>query len=536
MKRRDFIKKTTAAVGMTGLVGHGCAAKKQTVQHTGPGFDIHPFVKQHPEAVFIWKTDVESKRHTDDLRNAGNTLVKELIVKTLSGGYPLNTPVVMKPNWTCAHPKDGKPKFDALGITTDLNFVEGWFQGLKDIGPMKQYIRECACPQDWEAMGWPQMAERNGIDFQDLTSLDFWDLKKGDLNFIKIPDGVVFKEIAYMTPINTPGTFFVNMPKFKAHGMGITGAIKNIQGTTAKRFHQMCTRYDQARTRGGKQYSKFYKKDFEKNIEKQHARHLKEGIPRWDRPGANGGIWMEQWSNRVLDTLSVTDAAIHIVEGVYSQDGDGFGRGPHEKLGPDNVTSRDYMSNVCLFGTDPFRVDIIAHWLGGHEPGNFGLFHIGIERGLSNVLDPHDIPVYIWDNGNATLTRLENIERTPLVTYYLQRDYNGQTEPRFHLVDEAFNYSAWKAGNRLSDCTPSIRQIGRDSRNRIVMEMTLPKREDVYVDVLNTKGEVLWRLMAEDLEQGVHQVVWDGFASPGLYSVYVKGMGWDAVNEVVTYS
>ena len=152
------------------------------------------------------------------------------------------------------------------------------------------------------------------------------------------------------------------------------------------------------------------------------------------------------WSNGAtvyLDTLSVTNAAIHIVEGVYSQDGDGFGSGPHEKVGPANVTSRDYMSNVCLFGTDTFRVD---------------------------------------------------------------------------------------------DSTPAIRQIGRDSRNGVVIEMTLPKHEDVYVDVLNNKGEVVWRLMAEDLEPGVHQVVWDGFASPGLYSVYVKGMGWDAVNEVVTYS
>ncbi|KKK51695.1 hypothetical protein LCGC14_3112390, partial [marine sediment metagenome] len=66
----------------------------------------------------------------------------------------------------------------------------------------------------------------------------------------------------------------------------------------------------------------------------------------------------------------------------------------------------------------------------------------GIERGISDVLDPHDIPVYLWKDGQATLTRLDNLKRTSLVTYYLQRDYNGQNEPRFHLCDEPFDYSS----------------------------------------------------------------------------------------------
>jgi len=539
MKRRQFLKSTAAATGVAGMVGQGCSSMKQAqapVEHTGPGFDVHPFVKSHPEAVFIKRTDVASKKDVDGLRSAGSAIARELIVKTQSGGWPFTAPVVMKPNWTCAHPRDGHSIFEALGINTDLHFVEGFFNALSEVGPMKQYLRECACPKDWEAMGWPQMAERNGIDFRDLTSMDYWELKKGDLNFIEVPDGVVFKEIAFMSPINTPGAFFVNAPKFKAHGMGITGAVKNIQGTAGKRFHQMCTRYDKVRSYYGKRYEKFFRKNFEKRIEELYAKHRDMGIPRWDKPGGNGGIWMEQWSQRVLDTNSVTAAAIHIMEGVYSQDGNGFGKGPHEKLGPYGVTSRDYMSNVIIFGLDQFRVDIVAHWLGGHEPGNFGLFHIANERGFTDVLDPFDIPVYEWKDGEAKLAKLDSFQRTPLVTYYLQRDYDGQKEPEFHLCDEPFDYSAWKAGARAADCTPSVRELGRDGRNRVVMEMTVPKKESVWVDVLDSKGEVVWRLMAEDLEPGTHQVVWDGFASPGLYNVYVKGMGWDAENQVVTYS
>ena len=38
----------------------------------------------------------------------------------------------------------------------------------------------------------------------------------------------------------------------------------------------------------------------------------------------------------------------------------------------------DYMTNILIFGMDPLRVDLIGKWLGGHEPGNFGLFHIAI--------------------------------------------------------------------------------------------------------------------------------------------------------------
>ena len=136
----------------------------------------------------------------------------------------------------------------------------------------------------------------------------------------------------------------------------------------------------------------------------------------------------------MIDSFSVTPGGLHIVEGVYAMDGNGFGAGPHEK-NPEGYTSRDFMSNVIIFGLDPFRVDIISHWIAGHEPGNFGLFHISIERGFSDVLDPHDIPVYIWKDGQATLTQLKALPRTPLVTYYLQRDYAGQNEPRFHRCD-----------------------------------------------------------------------------------------------------
>ena len=535
MIRRDFIR-TTAIAGATGAIAQGCSVAGKTVKNDGPGFDVHPFVKEHPEAVFIQTTDVASKRDTGAFKSAGSKLAKEIIVPVPKGGYPMSTRITIKPNWTCSGPKDGHPVYEKLGVNTDPNYVEGFVGAMKGVVPSKYYIRECACPNAWEDMGWTAMAERAGIDFRDLSSLDYWKLGKDDINFVDIDDGVVFKKKGFMAPMNEDDTFLLNIAKLKAHGMGITASIKNLQGINGRRFSNFCGSYDKIRGQYGKKYSKFMHRNFEKHIEELYAKHLKDGIPRWDRPGPQGGIWQEQWCQRMLDSLSVTPTGINIVEGIYSQDGNGFGSGPHEKQGKYGVTSRDYMSNVVIFCMDPFRVDNIAHWLAGHEPCNFGLFHIGIERGMSDVLDPHDIPIYNWKDGRASMAKLDSFDRTPLVTYYLQRDYNGQNEPKFHMCDERFDYASWKRGTRVADCTPSIRQIGSDNDKNVVMELNLPKKDDVYVDVVDKKGDLLWRLYADDLEPGVHQVCWDGFSSPGIYNVYVKGMGWDAKNQVVTLS
>ena len=119
-----------------------------------------------------------------------------------------------------------------------------------------------------------------------------------------------------------------------------------------------------------------------------------------------------------------------------------------------------------------------------------------------------------------------------MVTYYNQKE----GEERYHLCDEPFDYKTWKKTGKIAAIEPSIRAIGTDSNNHIVMDMSVPKKGDVYVDILNNQGELIWRMYADDLEPGVHQVVWDGFASPGLHSTYVKGMGWDAERQMVIYT
>ena len=533
MKRRDFIKVSSAA-GIIGLVGPGYNALPGSDSAGADRFDLHPFIKEHPEAVFINLTSVKDKADSKAIYDAAFKLAGEMFVKTTMGaGYSNSTKITCKPNWTCSG-YNNKDHLSQIGINTDLNFIEGYLNSVKEMGPKEFYLRECACPFNWESNGWTDMAKRNNFDLRDLSSKDFWDLKEGDLIFNKVNEGNVFREIAFMAPMTAEGTFLINIAKFKAHQMGITASIKNLQGMTAKKFHQFCGGHLDVFKSYDKRYHQFFQPDYMSRNTELYKKHMEAGIPRWntrmERPPYGGGLFMEFWVQRMIDSYSVTPTGINIVEGVYGRDGDGFSGGPH------SGKAMDFMSNNVIFGKDAFRVDIITHWLAGHEPGNFGLFHIGIERGVSNILDPHDIPVYLWENGKAKLVKLDYFKRTSLLTYYLRKNNDGLNEDKYHMVDEPFDYSSWKNGKISQNNSPSIRAIGTDSSERVVMEVSVPEKGDVFVDILNRHGEVVWRMHADDLEPGKHEVVWDGFSQPGLYNMYVKGMGWDAEREMVIYT
>jgi uncharacterized protein (DUF362 family) len=487
---------------------------------------LHPFIKAHPEAVFICLTNIKEKTDQKGTHDAGYKLASEMFVSTSEGtGFPNTTKITAKPNWT-SHQLDNDPTY-TMGINTDMGFTEGFLNGVKSKGLQDFYIREATSPHMWETRGNTQMCARNNFNLKDLSSKNFWELGN-DIIFKKV-DGVVFKEVGFMAPMNAPDTFLINMAKFKAHTMGITASIKNLQGITGRRFHQFCNGHSNIFNTYESNYFPFWQPDYMERVAELHKRHLDVGIPRWDSNYTpfGGSLGMEHWINRMLDSFSATPTGINIVEGIYGRDGDGFIGGPH------GGRARDYMSNNIIFGKDPFRVDIITHWLAGHEPGNFGLFHIGIERGFSDVLDPFDIPVYLWEKGEAKKVNLDTFNRTPLVTLYLRRD---EEEDRYHMVNEPFDYSAWKATGKVARIEPSIKALGTDSNNHIVMDMNVPQKSDVYVDIMNSRGELVHRMYADDLEPGNHQVVWDGFASPGLYTTYVKGMGWDAEKQIVIYT
>jgi len=99
MKRRDFIK--VSATGLAGVVGSGFNSCSTPEIISEEGFDLHPFIKEHPEAVFINLTSVKEKTDSNAIYEASYKLAGEMFVKTQNGeGYPNSTKITAKPNWT----------------------------------------------------------------------------------------------------------------------------------------------------------------------------------------------------------------------------------------------------------------------------------------------------------------------------------------------------------------------------------------------------------------------------------------------------
>ena len=69
MKRRDFIKLSSVA-GVAGVVGSRIDTEASPLCSQTTGFDLHPFIKAHPEAVFIHITDVKEKTDKKEIYDA----------------------------------------------------------------------------------------------------------------------------------------------------------------------------------------------------------------------------------------------------------------------------------------------------------------------------------------------------------------------------------------------------------------------------------------------------------------------------------
>lgn len=528
MHRRTLLK-TLCAAGAYSLLNHGSGFANQA-RSGAVYFSLHPFIEAHPEAVFIKRTNISVKTDSQSKRQAGFELAKEIFMNTDSPGIPLSHRYVIKPNLT----KVGTVNESSMGIITDCDFVEGIIQGLKGTGISSGsiYIREGnwlkngGCGDDWEHSPYKDMAERTGVHLLDFPSgrkayeIEHPNLQDdSEVMWFDCPDGVVFKRIGYVAPFNQSGTWLLNIAKFKAHGMGLTLCVKNLQGACIPPHVHFCEGIDTTLS-----YENDIRKDFqpeiEENIEELYGRHAHAGIPRWDRPGRtwNSGFGMETWAQRTCDSISLTNTGLNIIEGIYGRNGNGFMSGP----GPDN-TAQDFMTNVVFFGKNPFTVDIIGHYLGGHEPGNFGLFHCAYERNLCDTINPNEIPVYEWENGTPVLKSLADFERTPLLTYYLQRDYNGYDEPLYHLVNEPFDYGAITSVNEpvkpvLPDSYVLAQNYPNPFNSATIIEYSIPKDGRVRIEVFNAAGQLVDVVVDEWKRNGSHMLTWDASRFPsGVY-------------------
>jgi hypothetical protein len=514
--RRNFLK-TASVAGSIGAIKPIEAIASRSQSSTG-FFGVHPFVENHPNAVFIMKTGVDVKTNHDAVKGAGNTFANTVLVPK-ENGVPLTNLVAIKPNITYAQPEKIGTKLpggttavtiDYLrGIVTDPFFVEGVIDSIKDLGVSAPDIHVL---DTWyggsNELGYNGVATRTGITLKDRTGV-VTSLPASEVTWVDTPNGTWFRRIPYLYPVNAPNSWLLSVSKFKAHGMGITLCMKNIQGTVAHEYQSFCTRF-------GSSYPAA-NADLNPNrntvIQANYNRHVADGIPRWDKPGTSGGIWMETWGSRAMDNNLATNVGLSVIEGVYGRDGDGFLAGPN--VGEISSTECfDYMSNLVIFGMNRVYVDIIGHWLAGQEPGNFGLFHLAKEHGLSELLNPSLIPVYEWKaDGAATLTPLTDFTRTPLKTYYLQRDYNGGTEPLYHLCDEPFNYPTETPLSVEENAKPEAFVLSQNIPNpfnpNTSIQYTIPKGGNARLEVYNTAGQLVDVLVDGFKPAGSHMAVWN---------------------------
>jgi uncharacterized protein (DUF362 family) len=168
--------------------------------------------------------------------------------------------------------------------------------------------------------------------------------------------------------------------------------------------------------------------EVEPRVKRYFESHVRMNYARYDSAARLSPMHQEIWAHKTCDNQSVLETGLAMIEGIYGRDGDGFGVGD------------DYLANLVLFSKDKFRLDVIGLYLGGHEPGNINVYRIAKERGLSDTFNPWEIPLFEWVGGEAVPVKLADLPRTPLKTYYLQKD----GEPLYHLVDEPFDYDRYK--------------------------------------------------------------------------------------------
>lgn len=514
INRRNFIKSASIAGGAT-LAGAGSSMAK-SAEDTG-FFGVHPFVEANPDAVFIMRTDVDEKTNSDAKVQAGSAFAGTVIVPKSEedGGMPIASNVAIKPNLTSRgtwqSEYDKTSPIPSMGVVTDCHFVEGVIESMKGLGLAGNqfYMREVNGSVDFEVAGYNDMAARTGSEIRSMETrvqdaASNKDVTPDDIVWKDVEEGIWFNRIPYLWPINTDDAFYLNIAKLKSHGMGITTTMKNLQGSIVHNYQAHCTRYGSNMD----MIDGDVKTGASWNIRQNYERHVADGIPRWDRPGSSGGLWMETWASRCIDNHLVSKPNLHIVEGIYGRDGN-FSQGPHLENG--KYIAKDFMMNYIIFGMNPVYVDIISHWLAGHEPGNFGLFHLAIERGLATELNPNNIPLYEWStDGSANRVSLDTFERTPLVMYYLQRDYDGQTEEKWHLCDEPYDYPTPTIVDNIE--RPEAIVLNQNQPNPFnpttSISFSIPSSGNVRLEVYNMAGQLVDVLVNGYRPSGSHLAVW----------------------------
>lgn len=418
LSRRHFLGAAAAALP----VGAAPAARMPRSH-----FTVHPFVESNPGAVFIMRTKVPRKMDEAAKLAAGVSFAREVFLPVATpAAIPVSHRVILKPNFTSV--RNRRPHEENWGTGTDPQFYEGIIMGLKELGLKKFYFLEANNFHTWNYRGLADINDRHGVEVNEPSRRPRHFRDGYDMTWTKVPEPVVYARIPHYAPVNEPDTWLLNIAKWKSHGMCMTLSAKNVQGLVVSPFVRFCPGWQMVT--GAPQFMQpDIAPDVERKVNRYFENHVRLGYARYESKDQLAPMNQEIWAHKTCDNAQAVKPGLNVIEGIYGRDGDGFGVG------------NDYLTNLVMFSKDRFKLDMIGMWLGGHEPGNIHLFRIAKERGLVDTFNPWEVPVYEWVEGAQPARRkLTDFERTPLVTYYLTRP----GEPKYHLVNEPFDYSRIK--------------------------------------------------------------------------------------------
>ncbi|MEW6750088.1 MAG: DUF362 domain-containing protein [Candidatus Latescibacterota bacterium] len=362
-------------------------------------------VREHPDAVFVRRTDAASFADREGFRRAGYAMAAALL--SASGGAE-DRRFVIKPNVVCgsepgARGKDG-PAASDQGIVTDADFVGGIVARLRELGARRIAVAEGGGPTPmtgvYEERGYARMAAEHGIELLDLNK-EPGTYAPHELNWTAV-EGVVFREIPFVRPINDADTVFLNVPTMKTHNLGIISLCgKALQGTIAMGYRHFCSGLEDA-CRRFPDAATHYQPDVLERVRALYEAHCRDGYPCWSQEGDR----YEGYAQRTCDAVQAHRGFLCIVEGVIGRDGTAFHQG------------KDVLANLTVGGVNPVHVDAITAYLMGHDPRNIGYLKVAQERGLGQC-DPAAIPVFLLaEDGPVRCHRLEGIGRVPLGVYF----------------------------------------------------------------------------------------------------------------------
>lgn len=412
LSRRGFLGSGLAALGSAGLR----AAPSERF------FALHPFIEANPKAVFIRRTNVAGRLDFAGMRREGLNLGRSIFQAKSEGGIPLSHRVVLKPNVLTRREHGTQVNWG-----TDPDFYDGLLTSLHETGLRRFHYVEANYRSSRWSTKYDEIHERLGVDVLDPQRRPIHYQREFGMNWATPDDGVVYARVPHYPPIHEKDTWLFNIAKWRSHGMCLTQACKNAQGLTVWPFQRFCPGW--AMVTGAPEHMQpFIGKNVVQRVSRYLENHRKMGFSRYDSPADLGPERQEIWAHKTCDHLSTLKFGLHMIEAIYAKNEDPADPVP------------DFLPNFVMFARDPFRLDLVGLWLGGHEPGNVHFYRIAKERGLSDTFNPWDVPVYEWTDEGPVARKMTDFSRTMLKTYYLQKP----GEPLYHLVNERFDYDRYK--------------------------------------------------------------------------------------------